>query len=72
MLRGNNGAGTVKKFTPPKSCLQGGGLKCHSGGGEKKFRRASCPISTPIPNIIPPPRSFPRSAPACNYVTNSE
>ena len=63
MLIENNGVGAVKKFIPPPpiSCLQGGG-KCHSGGGEKKFRRASRAISTPNPNITLP-RSFPRSAP---------
>ena len=46
MLKDNNGVGTVKKFTPTKSCLQGEG-----GGVEKNFDA----ISTPHPNITPLP-----------------
>ena len=62
MLIYNNGVGAVTKFTPPKLCLQGG-VKCHSGGGEKKISARFARHFYPSPKYHPPPRSFPRSAP---------
>ena len=65
-VKHNNGVGIEKKFTPPSPPLNHvsrGGWNVIQGGVKKKFRRASRAISTPHPNIPPPPRSFPRSAP---------
>ena len=61
MLIDNNGVGAVKKFTPPspppKSCLQGG-VKCHSGGGEKKISARFARHFCPSPKYHPPLEVF--------------